>query len=311
MKLALATLALALVVLPRLALAVCTGGTAYEDTVCVDAPVGYWKLQEPSGTTATDSSGNGNNGTYSSGWSLNQSGPFGGAVAAVSNVDTEVMTVTSASILNFGTAAFTAEIWVKPASGGNSYGVFSKQTYGDPGWSIQGDPSSGGSGQTNVRIDNSQRAFSAPFTAGTWYLVSFKRNGTALAKFINGASSATDNTLNASYTVDTSTGVRINSPFGVNYNMAVAHAAMYSGALADARIAAHYSCGATGIGCAGAGIPQRRIIQSSWERRVPQVARLLARGIDPAIIDAPFFMAEQLNSQVELVASQYERRLAQ
>ncbi len=36
------------------------------------SPVGYWKLNEPSGTTATDSSGNSRNGTYSgSGLTLN------------------------------------------------------------------------------------------------------------------------------------------------------------------------------------------------------------------------------------------------
>lgn len=41
------------------------------DAIMALSPIGYWKLNEPSGTTATDSSGNGRNGTYTgSGYTL-------------------------------------------------------------------------------------------------------------------------------------------------------------------------------------------------------------------------------------------------
>lgn len=36
----------------------------YDSTILADAPAGYWKLDETSGTTAADSSGNGRDGSY-------------------------------------------------------------------------------------------------------------------------------------------------------------------------------------------------------------------------------------------------------
>jgi RHS repeat-associated protein len=57
-------------------------GTAvggYANNVMADSPSGYWRLGESSGTTATDSSGNGHNGTYSStGVTLGNTGALAG-----------------------------------------------------------------------------------------------------------------------------------------------------------------------------------------------------------------------------------------
>lgn len=51
---------------------------SYDTEVLADTPAGYWKLQDTSGTTAVDSSGNGRNGTYngtvSTHYALNQTG---------------------------------------------------------------------------------------------------------------------------------------------------------------------------------------------------------------------------------------------
>lgn len=46
--------------------------TGYFDLVMSHAPLGYWRLGEPSGTTAADSSGNGRNGTYFGTYTLNR-----------------------------------------------------------------------------------------------------------------------------------------------------------------------------------------------------------------------------------------------
>ena len=53
-------------------------GVLYDTEILADSPVGYWKLNETSGTTAYDSSGNGNNGTLHGGITLNQPGPWSG-----------------------------------------------------------------------------------------------------------------------------------------------------------------------------------------------------------------------------------------
>src|SRR5262245_26520218 len=49
-------------------------GTSYAGVVLSDGPVGYWRLGELAGTTASDSSGNGRNGTYVLACALGQPG---------------------------------------------------------------------------------------------------------------------------------------------------------------------------------------------------------------------------------------------
>lgn len=60
------------------------GSTAYMSSVTSDTPKIYWRLDEASGTTAADSSGNNVSGTYNGGVTLNQPGLlYGDADAAV------------------------------------------------------------------------------------------------------------------------------------------------------------------------------------------------------------------------------------
>ena len=52
--------------------------TSYVSVIGSDAPAGYWRLGEASGTTLTDSSGHANNGTYLGGVTLGQPGALVG-----------------------------------------------------------------------------------------------------------------------------------------------------------------------------------------------------------------------------------------
>jgi hypothetical protein len=88
----------------------------YSQTVLVDNPIGYWRLDETAGTTANDSSGNGRNGTYTGGFTLNQPG-------AISSGDPAVLLNGSGGRIDniLGTAFnlpnnFSVEAWVKQAS---------------------------------------------------------------------------------------------------------------------------------------------------------------------------------------------------
>jgi len=53
----------------------------YKNAVLADNPLGYWELDETSGNTALDSSGNGNNGTYFGGITQGMVGAFSGSSA--------------------------------------------------------------------------------------------------------------------------------------------------------------------------------------------------------------------------------------
>lgn len=93
-------------------------GTGYVAAVCTDEPVGYWRFEEASGTTANDLTTNQNNGSYT-GVELNQAGVPGiGGKAASFNVSS--MTVPSASSLDLSGRSYSLEAWIKPTGNGST-----------------------------------------------------------------------------------------------------------------------------------------------------------------------------------------------
>ena len=90
--------------------------TPYAKAVIADGPSLYWRLDEASGTTANDLSGNGNNGLYNSGDTLGVSGaitdgssPADTAITTDGN-DDGVMVATSATP---SPSTFSIEAWFK------------------------------------------------------------------------------------------------------------------------------------------------------------------------------------------------------
>lgn len=98
---------------------------SYEAAVLGDSPTLLWLLNETSGTTAADATGNGNTGTYFGNYTQSAAGPLfqqyattfaGGANAAAGGVDSGTIAVTTMS----------AECWFKTASGyANGGGIMS------------------------------------------------------------------------------------------------------------------------------------------------------------------------------------------
>ncbi len=120
--------------------------TSYRSLILSQQPLGYWRFNETSGTTATDLSGNGYNGTYSTG----ASGVTLGATGALPNDTDKGITGALNSTVNFGnvpalsftgTQAFSMSFWLNPSqtTGGNtSIGTASNTTAGasSMGWSV-------------------------------------------------------------------------------------------------------------------------------------------------------------------------------
>jgi hypothetical protein len=102
---------------------------SYNDAVLADGPLTYYQLNETSGTTAFDSSGNHVDGTYSNA-TLGVPAAFPGAVTAVSfNGNGSVSATLSGTV-------HTAELWVKPSQ---KNAQMSFVTHGDPagdGWTV-------------------------------------------------------------------------------------------------------------------------------------------------------------------------------
>ena len=101
--------------------------TPYVAVVGSDAPAGYWRLGEASGTTLTDSSGHANNGTYLGGVTLGQAGALAGdanRAARFDGIDDSGRVPDSAS-LDVG-GAFTVEAWINRSSVSASTELFNK-----------------------------------------------------------------------------------------------------------------------------------------------------------------------------------------
>lgn len=107
---------------------------SYKEEVLGDAPRGYWRLRDSSGTTAAVEPGIGDNasvvgaGTYGGAYTLNQSGPSTSSVSAGFDAtgDGEVALNDTAN----NSQAITLEMWVNPSSVQPEYGfLFSKSSF--------------------------------------------------------------------------------------------------------------------------------------------------------------------------------------
>ena len=98
----------------------------YSAAVLADAPAGYWRFGEPSGTAAADAGGNAITGTYTSGCALGQAGAVAGDTAVLLNGTTGRVELTNNALLSLTTGS--VEVWVKTTAPGASYrGVAVKQ----------------------------------------------------------------------------------------------------------------------------------------------------------------------------------------
>ena len=111
------------------------GRRAYAEEVMSDSPVAWWRLDETSGTTAADSSGNGNHGTYGSGVTLDQPPLIisGKAIVATANSQPAVAGPNIAA-----STALAVELWLKLAAPAANRAVFGKYAGGQwPVWSLE------------------------------------------------------------------------------------------------------------------------------------------------------------------------------
>lgn len=237
------------------------GGCAvtYPGEVLADGPLAYWRLDDTSGTTAVDSSGNGNDGTYYGDFTLGQSG----AIASDPS-DTGVYLNESGGQTGWVGAGgsfavtseftnqspFTIEAWIKPAVIDANYrGVMSNEAAVDAGKDgyviyLGGFTSNG----VGIGFDRWGGAVSTPVqdagavSAGSaWWYVVGTYDGTNQTIYVNGVQVAT-----------ATSAVELPS-FGCTFAIGATHCgtvsfyqgvidevAVYGTALSQARIQAHY-----------------------------------------------------------------------
>lgn len=219
--------------------------TSYDAVVRSDAPVGYWRLGETSGTTAADSSGNGRNGTYAGGPTMAQTGALTGDVdTAVRFIPNDNVEIANNAAFNSWTA-FTIECWMKKNSDVNFQQFILKSL-------------NSGTIDYQCLFDNTGKAFGSFRTGGvvkssptsnsalalnTWFHYALVYNGSTLALYINGVSQGTPTACTG--TVDNNAGeLNIGGNDGVSwFDGWIDEVAVYNTALSADRIAAHYGAG--------------------------------------------------------------------
>lgn len=222
------------------ALAAKVATRTYLDVALEDSPAALWAHNETSGATSTDLSGNGNHGTYTGGYTLNQTGGINGQKATLLNGSSGYVTVPDANSLDLTTTA-CLETWVKPATAGGT---------GERGLISKG----GGSGYLLALYQSgalSRFASSGPNNQGVtlldqWNLVGVEWNGAYIDHYLNG--DFVSRTGAAVTITPGSAALLIGQSGGLNWlNGLIGPAAVYNHCIGPMRHARHWMAGVGGF----------------------------------------------------------------
>ncbi|MCU1676110.1 MAG: hypothetical protein JWM93_868 [Frankiales bacterium] len=215
---------------------------AYTLAVAADTPVGYWRLNDASGTTAADSAGT-NPGTYTGTYTLRAASlmPLETGSASVSAAGAGHIIVPDNAVLR-PTAAVTCEAWFASSTGAVE-GLVSR-------WNTAGYLLRVGNDAGNFiefRIQNTAMSFTLPaLFDGTPRHIVGTYDGTNGRIYVNGALVAgptAQPALTAPATINAELG-SYNGGSG-KLNGRLSDCAIYNTALSAARIAAHYAAATT------------------------------------------------------------------
>lgn len=235
---------------------------------CDQSCKGWWKLDESSGTTATDSSNNAKNGTYTNTpkW---QSGIFSNGMNLIrtdsQGSGVQHVVVADDASLDFGTGSFSISTWVMNRTDTNSItgtkhqGIVTKMTGGSsPGYQIFL-LDDGTIAAYVAHSDNSTTSAISPTATykadNTWHHIVFMRDvDNGLYLYIDGILAAS-NSASSGKTANVSTdrdlmigaqpaGASPSSPFNPSaYNGIIDDVRLYNRVLTVPEIVAHYTSG--------------------------------------------------------------------
>jgi hypothetical protein len=224
----------------------------YANAVLADTPVGYWRLDETSGTSAVDSKG-GRNGTYTNGPTLGQTGALPDALnnrsTSFDGTD-DYVNVPYAAALN--PAQFTVEGWGKVTGGSGTWRLLaSSWSYPSPsdhrGYWIGVDDQDrwtvhvGNGSITEVSVDG------PTVTLNSWTHLAATYDGTTLAFYVNGTRvgtlATTTYAVNASPVAFEIGAEYFNGARTSFFIGSIDEVALYNTALSAAQIRTHYNSG--------------------------------------------------------------------
>jgi len=219
----------------------------YPSTVLADKPLAYLRVDESSGTVAHDTTGNGNDGKYTGGFTLGVPGALLTDSDPAASLDGSTGYIDFGNLFPFvGTVPMTLEIWAKPSALTTSYpSLFSRQI---------DSPRSGyfmfvrdtGNGDSNTfgfeRWNDAgyQTAWLQAPVSSSWHHFVGTFDGTTARAYVDGQLVASNGATQSlgSFTATLQVGACV---LGQDFFAgAVDEIAFYGAALSQARILAHY-----------------------------------------------------------------------
>ena len=217
----------------------------YSQTVIGDDPAGYWRLGEASGTTAADSSGFDNAGTYSS-VTLGGASGIGTSngdpdTSAAFNGTSSNVSIASTTSLTPSTA-FSVEEWVNPTYGSGSWEGTAIGKVGSDSLSYSQSPDQL---LFVIRIGSGYAEVDTSLSPGAWAFIVATYDNSHLRLYVNGT---LESTVAASGAINTSTSPVVIGNGTYNYwNGSLDEAAVFNSTLSSTQITAQYN--AANVGC--------------------------------------------------------------
>jgi Concanavalin A-like lectin/glucanases superfamily len=220
--------------------------SAYTDAVLVDSPVAYWRLGELAGTIADDETDN-LDGTYVNTPTLGESGALLGDANLAIRLDGVNEWVNLDGVMDSATynLGFTMEAWVKVdlASAGTDEGIVGAWLAASLGGPLLWrDHLTGrlrgvlGTGALETYIDTGHDP------DGEWHYYAYTFDGATASVYVDGTVAAFKSTANLGGSSNFAIG-RYNGEDIRSFAGWVDEVALYSTALSEARVLAHYEAG--------------------------------------------------------------------
>lgn len=149
-----------------------------------DYGVGVWDFEECSGTTASDRSGNGNNGVVSGGPTWSTDTPSGKGCSLLLDGVNDIVTVPDSATLDI-TGSITMSIWIK-STGSNGYSGLFNKTSGLTGYQLGLAASVGIRGDLYNGVTYISPGHTTPVLDGKWHHVVETYDGTTAKIYVDG-----------------------------------------------------------------------------------------------------------------------------
>jgi len=212
--------------------------TTYAAGVTADAPVGWWRLGEASGTSAANQVSGATAGTYSGGFTLGQPGALlsDTNTAVLLNGTTGQVSVAHYTNMNRNDGPLTLEAWIKRSRTGVSEAIMSK-----------------GTGAYELRItaanllsldkagSGSDAVSSVAITDTNWHYVAATKNGGTIHLYLDGTD--VTGTITHQGLSNNTSAFLIGADASTHFQGTIDEVAVYSTVLSTTRIQAHYSLG--------------------------------------------------------------------